>query len=157
MEEDFIKMKHGSHSKKKYAGIRPKDTSLGTSYPAITSNCKQESSEIDSLIKQFREMKILFTEAVTEVDRLEQSKNNCKIVKALLILLSIVTNLWGYLDIYIFWKCLNYNIAGNRSNPSIPVANTSNWSDTIVINDSPEEPVDAMAGDRAPAEAMAEG
>ena len=38
-------------------------------------------------------MKILFAEAVTKVDRLEQSKTIVKIVKALLILLSIVTNL----------------------------------------------------------------
>jgi len=52
IEEDFIKIKHSSHSKKKHAGISQKDTSLGTSYPATTtSNSKQESSKIDSLIK----------------------------------------------------------------------------------------------------------
>jgi len=37
MEEDFIKMKHSSHSKKKHASISQKDKSLGTSHPAITS------------------------------------------------------------------------------------------------------------------------
>jgi len=72
MEEDFIKMNHSSYSKKKHASISQKDKSLDTSYPATTSNSKQESSEIDSLIKQFGEIKIIFAEAVTKVDRLEQ-------------------------------------------------------------------------------------
>ena len=38
IEEDFIKMKHSSHSKKKHAGVSQKDKSLGTSHPPITSN-----------------------------------------------------------------------------------------------------------------------
>jgi len=71
MEKDFIKMKHSSHSKKKHASISQKDKTLGTSHPAITSDSKQESSEIDRLIKQFGEMKILLAEAVTKVDRLD--------------------------------------------------------------------------------------
>ena len=29
------------------------------------------------------------------------------------------------MDVYIFWKYPNYNIASNRSNPSIPVTNTT--------------------------------
>jgi len=82
MEEDFIKMKHSSHSKKKHASISQKNKSLSASHPAITSNSKQESSEIDGLIKQFGEIKILLAEAVTKVDRLEQSKNNCKNCKS---------------------------------------------------------------------------
>ena len=49
-----------------------KDKSLGTSHPATTCNSKQECSEIDSLIKQFGEMKILLAEAVTKVNRLEK-------------------------------------------------------------------------------------
>ena len=136
MEEDFIKMKHSSHSKKKHAGISQKDKSLGTSHPATTtSNSKQESSEIDSLIKQFGEMKILLAEAVTKVDRLEQSKNNCKNCKS-----STHTTpncnqpckiCQGSLGIHVFWKCPNYNVAGNKSNPSIPVANTTNPSSGI--------------------------
>jgi len=79
MKEDFIKMKSSSHSKKKHAGITQKDKSSSTSYAAITSNSKQESSEIDGLIKQFREMKILLAEAVTKVSRLEQRKNKHKL------------------------------------------------------------------------------
>jgi len=35
------------------------------------------------------------------------------------------------LSIYVFWKCSNYNIAGNRSNPSIPVAKIPNPSGSI--------------------------
>ena len=35
------------------------------------------------------------------------------------------------MGIHVFWKYPNYNIAGNRSNPSIPVANTTNPSDGI--------------------------
>ena len=67
MEEDFIKMKYSGHSKKKHAGISQKDKSLGTSHPATTtSNSKQESSEIDSLIKQFGEIKIRFAEAMMQ-------------------------------------------------------------------------------------------
>jgi len=44
----------------------PKDKRLGTSYPAIITNSKQESSEIDSLIKQFGEIKIRFAEAMMQ-------------------------------------------------------------------------------------------
>ena len=132
MEKDFIKTKHSSHSKKKHASISQKDKRLGTSHPAATSNSKQE---INRLIKQFEEMKILLAEAVTKVNRLEQSKNNCKNCKS-----SIHTTpncnqpckiCQGSLDIHVFWKCPNYNIAGNRSNPSIPVANTTNPSNGI--------------------------
>ena len=71
-KEDFIKMKSSSHSKKKHIGISQKDKSLSTSYSATTSNSKQESSEIDSLIKQFGEMKILLAEA--NVNRLEKKQ-----------------------------------------------------------------------------------
>ena len=35
------------------------------------------------------------------------------------------------MDICVFWKCPNYNIAGNRSNPSILVDNTTNPSGSI--------------------------
>ena len=35
------------------------------------------------------------------------------------------------MDIHAFWKCSNYNIAGNKSNPSIPVAITTNPSGHI--------------------------
>jgi len=80
MEEDFIRMKlTSSHSKKRHTSISRKDkSSSNTSYPAAnTSNSKQASSEIDSLIKQFGEMKLL-AEAVTKVDKLEQAKNSCK-------------------------------------------------------------------------------
>jgi len=35
------------------------------------------------------------------------------------------------LSIHVVWKCSNYNIAGNKSNPSIPVANTTNSSGGI--------------------------
>jgi len=133
-------MKHSSYSKKKHAGISQKDKSFGTShfgtnYLAITSNSKQESSEINSLIKQFGEMKILLAEAVTKVDRLEQSQNNCKNCKTST---HITPNCnqpckicQQSLDIHVFWKCPNYNIAGNQSNPSIPVANTTNPSGSI--------------------------
>ena len=78
MEKDFIKMKSSSHSKKKHAGISQEDKSLGISYPAITtSNSKQESSEIENLIKHFAERKILLAEAVTKVDRLKsKAKTN---------------------------------------------------------------------------------
>jgi len=65
-------MKSSSHSKKKHIGISQKDKSLSTSYSATTSNSKQESSEIDSLIKQFGEMKILLAEA--NVNRLEKKQ-----------------------------------------------------------------------------------
>jgi len=71
-------MKLNSHSKKKHAAISQKGKSFDTSYLATTSKSKHKFSEIDSLIKQFGEMKILHAEAVTKVDRLEQSKNNCK-------------------------------------------------------------------------------
>ena len=57
-------MNHCIHSKKKYAGISQMDKSLDTSHPARTSNSRQESSEIDSLIKKFGEIKILLAEAV---------------------------------------------------------------------------------------------
>jgi len=30
-----------------------------------------------------------------------------------------------------FWKCTNYNATSNRSNPSIPVANTTNLTGEI--------------------------
>jgi len=132
MEEDFIKMKHSSHSKKKHAHISQKDKSLDTSHLAITSNSKQESSEIDSLIKQFGEMKILLAEAVTKVDTLEQSKTDCKDCKSSTHTApncnqacKICQRSW---NIHVFWKCLNYNIAGNRSIPSISVAITTNPS-----------------------------
>jgi len=80
-------------------------------------------------------MKILLAEAVTKIDRLEQCKNNCKNCKS-----STHTTpncnqpckiCQGSLSIHAFWKCPNYNIAGNRSNPSIPVANTTNPSGSI--------------------------
>ena len=35
------------------------------------------------------------------------------------------------MGIHVFWKCPNYNIAGNKSNSSIPVANTTNPSGSI--------------------------
>jgi len=112
-----------------------KDKSLGTSHPATTCNSKQECSEIDSLIKQFGEMKILLDEAVTKVDRLDQIKNNHKNCKS-----STHTTpncnqpckiCQGCLYIYVFWKCSNYNIAGNRLHLSISVANTTNPSGSI--------------------------
>ena len=79
MEEDFIKMKLINHSKKKHTSISWKDEGISIGHSvSMTSNSKRESSEIDSLIKQFGEIKILLAEAVTEVDKLEQSKNNCK-------------------------------------------------------------------------------
>jgi len=75
MDQDFIKMKSSSHSKKKHAGFSQKDKSLVTSHQATTtSNSKQEYSKIDSLIKQFGEMKILLAEAVTKVNRLEKKQ-----------------------------------------------------------------------------------
>jgi len=79
IEEDFIRIKSSSHSKKKHVGIGQKDKNINTGHPATsTSNSKQESSGIVSLIKQFGAMKILLAEAVTKVDRLKQSKNSCK-------------------------------------------------------------------------------
>jgi len=35
------------------------------------------------------------------------------------------------LDIHVFWKCSKYNIVGNRSNPSISVAKSTNPSGGI--------------------------
>ena len=56
IKKDFIKMIYSSYSKKKHAGISQRNKSLGTSYlTTTTSTSKQESSEIDSLIKQFGE------------------------------------------------------------------------------------------------------
>ena len=78
MEEDFIRMKSSSCSKKTYAGISQEDKVLVLAILITISNSKQESSEIDSLIKPFGKINILLAEAVTKVDRLEQSKNNCK-------------------------------------------------------------------------------
>jgi len=80
--EDFIKMKHSRYSKKKHIGIHQKNKHLDISHPATTSNSKQKCSKIDSLLKQFEEMKILLAEAFTKVDRLEQSQNNCKNCKS---------------------------------------------------------------------------
>jgi len=130
MEEDFIRMKSSSHSKKKRVGISQKDKNINGGHPATsTSNSKQESSEIDSLIKQFGEMKILLAEAVTKVDRLEQSKNSCKNCRS-----SAHTTpncnqpckvCQRPLGVHVFWKCPNYNISSNRSNPSISAINTN--------------------------------
>jgi len=129
MEDDFIRIKSSSHSKKQ-GSISQKDKSINTGHPATSnSNSKQESSEIDSLIKQVGEMKILLAEAVTKVDRLEQSKNSCKNSRS-----STHTTpncnqpckvCQGSLDVHVFWKCLNYNIPSNRSNPSILAINTN--------------------------------
>ena len=115
---------------KRHAGLSQKDESVGMSYSATTtSNSKQESSEIDSLIKQRGEMEILFAEAVTKVDKLEQSKNNCKNCKSFTHTTSNCNQLCkvcqASLSVYVFWKCPNYNITSNRSNPSITVANTT--------------------------------
>ena len=74
MEEDFIRTRPVGHSKKKHTSISQKDKGISTGHSVITANnSKQKHSEIDSLIKQFRQMKILFAKAVTKVDRLEQS------------------------------------------------------------------------------------
>jgi len=81
IEEDFIRMKStSSHSKKRHTSISRNDkSSNNTGYPAaITDSSEQESREIDSLIKQFGEIKLLLAEAVTKVDKLEQVKNSCK-------------------------------------------------------------------------------
>ena len=79
MEEDLIRRRLVSHSKKKHTSISQKDKGISTGHSVTTaSNSKQEPSKIDSLIKQFEEMKILHAEAVTKVDRLKQSKTNCK-------------------------------------------------------------------------------
>jgi len=51
MEEDFIKMRSVSHSKKKHTSISQKHKGISTGHSVTTaSNSKQESSEIDSLI-----------------------------------------------------------------------------------------------------------
>ena len=74
-------------------------------------------------------MKILFAEAVTKVDRLEQSKNSCKNCRS-----STHTTLncnqpgkvcQGSLGVHVFWKCPNYNIPSNRSNPRISAVNAN--------------------------------
>jgi len=72
-------MKLSSCSKKKYTGISQKDKNISTDYITTnTKDSKQESSELNSLIKQFGEIKILLAKAVTKFDRLNQSKNSFK-------------------------------------------------------------------------------
>jgi len=113
-----------------HVGISQKDKNIDASHSATgISNSKQESSEIDTLIKQFGEMKILLAEAVTKVDRLEQTKNSCKNYRSCAHTTPNCNQPWkvyqGSIGVHIFWKCSNYNIFSNRSNPSISVVNTN--------------------------------
>ena len=94
-----------------------------------TSNSKQESSKINSLIKQFGEVKILLAVAIIKLDRSEQSKTDCKTSTYTTPNCNQTCNVCQRcLIIHIFWKCLNYNITSNRSNSSILVTNTTNLS-----------------------------
>ena len=74
-------------------------------------------------------------EAVTKVHRLEQTKNNCKNCRSSNHTTPNCNQLCkicqGTLGVHVYWKCPNYNATGNRSTPSIPVANTTNLTGGI--------------------------
>ena len=131
MEEDFIRMKSvSSHSKKKHIGTSKKDKGVSNTSNSIATT-KQESGEIDSLIKQFGEMKILLAEAVTKVDKLEQNRNSCKNCRSTTHTAPNCTQpckvCQGSLGVHVFWKCPNYSTgtAGNRGNPNNPASTST--------------------------------
>ena len=105
-ENNYIRMRSSSSCKKK---PDTKQSSSGTA----TSN-KKESSEIDSLIKQFAEMKIMLAEAVSKVSKLEQTSNRiyCKNCKGMdhnaQNCPQPCKNCQGSLGTHPFWKCPNY-------------------------------------------------
>ena len=120
-EEDFIKMKSKL--------IKNKGDNK-----SINLATKPQLGELDELIKQFGEMKIMLAEAVSKVDKLEQNKSylsckncrntdhhtqNCP---------NPCKNCQGSLGIHPFWKCPNYKNPNNFNNSLVvnqPVSNTA--------------------------------